>query len=706
MLNRILKIAISLTVCLPVVTTAQVDTSQWKCELCPFEDGYKADLDIGATYVSDSAARFGSSTGLDEEGAYAKIGGEGRYAADGFQLRWAARELALDSRDFAVEAGRQGSYGIHVSYDEFPYRLFDTTSTVYMATGGSTLNLPAGWVAAGTTSGMTGLSTSQRPLNIGSDRQTFGVGGFLLPSENFKVFADYRQQGREGIDIVAGSNFTQASLLPRFIDHQTDTVNLGVRYVNGPFNVAIAWYGSFFENKAKSLTWDNAFFDDPLTSGFEPGRQAVEPGNDFQQFSISGTYRLDAMNTLIAFGAASGRGEQNEPLLAYTVNPGIAANALPRANLDGKVDTGSYSLTLTSRPIPKGRLNLAYRYDDRDNRTARDSWSRVIVDALQSGEVELNTPYSFERARLSANGDYRILDNLRLSAGYDRTDLDRDFQEVAEQSEDSGWGSAKWRPLNWLNLSAKGGSARREINRYDESVAASLGQNPLLRKYNLAHRYREFGELAISASPADKPYSVGLTAFFADDSYSQSQLGLTSSENIHFSVDLSWTVSETASVYLLGGLETIDANQAGSASFSSPDWFAIHEDSFSHYGGGMELRNVGEKTKITLDYSHTDGETAISTGGSALSMSQFPDLESTLDSLRLMVNYEKSERLGINLGFRYESFSTRDWAIAGVEAGTIPSILSLGAKPYDYDVWVVSLSFRYIIGERDISFSE
>ena len=32
--------------------------------------------------------------------------------------------------------------------------------------------------------------------------------------------------------------------------------------------------------------------------------------------------------------------------------------------------------------------------------------------------------------------------------------------------------------------------------------------------------------------------------------------------------------------------------------------------------------------------------------------------------------------------------------------------LTMGSKPYDYDVWVVGIGFRYLVGPREISFPE
>jgi len=675
---------------------AQVDTSGWSCEFCPFPAGYQADVEVGASYVSDDAFRFGDASGYDEKGAYPIVAGEGQYNKDGYRLNWYAEDLGLDSRVFEMDGGHQGKYGFYLGYSELPHRVFDSTSTVFTASAGDRLVLPAGWVTASLTSGFTALDASLRPVSIQSDRKTLTAGADFLPARNFTVSVDYRHQTRDGIDIVSGANFIQAALLPRRLDFETDTVDASLDYAKGPLSLSLAWYGSFFKNNLKSLTWDNPFTPFP---GADQGRLAQEPDNDFQQLALSGSYAAESIHSVIAFSAAMGRGEQTEQLLPYTINPTIVAGALPRTNLDGKVDTTSYAVTVTSRPFAKAGLKLAYRYDERDNQTPRDTWERVVVDGFLAPDTEENTPYSFKRGRLSVSGDYRLLDRLHVSAGYDRTELDRDFQEVAEQTEDSGWGKIRLSVTEWLDLSAKGGAARREIDRYDTTIAESFGQNPLLRKYHLAHRYREFGELNLSLAPVEKPFSIGLSARYADDDYSKSALGLTSGRDLHVSADFNYTVSEKTSVYLLGGYESIEAEQLGSASFSTPTWQASHEDDFDHYGAGLQLRQLGDKTDLSIDYLYSNGETSIDLRENGTN-SPFPDLESELQSLRLKVRYRRSEKLDLDFSLRYESFSTRDWALDGVDPDTIATVLTLGADAYDYSVWVAGMSFRYMIGNR------
>jgi MtrB/PioB family decaheme-associated outer membrane protein len=705
MAMRFMSATLTLALLVPAAATAQVDTSDWKCELCPFESGYEADYEVGALYVSDDAARFGNANGLDEKGAYAALDGEGRVARDGYRTLWTVEDLALDSRKVALETAVQGTFGVYLGYDELPYRLFDTTRTIFTATSNDFLALPPGWVTAPSTAGFTELDASLMPVAIGSDRSRITAGGHWLAS-GFKLFADYRREEQDGVRISSGSTFTQSSMLPRLIDYQTDIIDLGVRYSKGPLSLSLAWYGSFFDNNAASLTWENPFFDNPAIPGFDPLRMALEPSNDYQQFTLSGSYRFEVMDTVLAVMLASGQGDQNEPLLAYTINPTLTPGALPRATADASVDTTNYSVTLTTRPLDQGRLSAWYRFDERDNSTPQDMWSRVITDTFLSNDPGMNTPYSFERARFGIRGEYEFFDRLRVSAGYERTDLDRDFQEVAEQTEDDGWGRARLRISDWLDFSLKAGAARREIDRYDETVAAGFGQNPLLRKYNLAYRYREYGEVMVGIAPVDWPVSATVTALFADDSFTQSQLGMTEANTSHYSIDFGWTLSENASLYAVFGGENIDADQLGSAAFAAADWAAAHRDKFSHYGGGLVVRSISDSMDLSFDYTHTDGETGIRVDQAGQPSSVFPTIDSDLDALRATLTYRRSDRLDIDFSLRYEQFQTNDWALAGVEPDTMSNVLSMGANPWDYDVWVVGIGFRYLVGPREISFPE
>ena len=681
----------------------QPDTSSWVCEYCPFADGYRADYEAGTSYVTGDAAHFGDAGGYNEQGAYLNLDGSGSYASENYQAQWLAEDLGLDSRYLSVSGGNQGSYGYRIAYRELPRHRFDTTQTIFQQASPDSLSLPPGWVRSPVTGGFSALGASLVDRDISSERRVLELGGRYLPSDRFRVSASYRRQERDGLRIAGGSYFTQSSLLPAPFDHATDEAELGLRYSGGQGYLKLAYLGSFFQNENLALRWET-----PFTSavGAETGAQAQSPDNSFQQISLAGNYRVHRYDTVFGLNLARGRLEQDDSLLPYTSNPLLTTSPLPRQRLDGRVHTTNVALTMSTRPFDKARIRLAYRLDDRDNRTSVDAWARVITDTFNSGDVETNVPYSFRKTRFNALGSYQLRRNVRVSAGFDRIEYDRDFQEVAEQTETGGWGMLRWKPNDYLDIRAKGGATEREIDRYDETVAVSLGQNPLLRKYHLAYRYRRFGELTLAAALPEKPVSLTVTAMYADDEYTQSRLGITDGDDLRVAGDLSFALADNRYLYLHGGYENIESDQLGSEQFATADWSARNTDRFYSAGGGLILRQIAGSFDVTLDYTRAMGSTEISLNTLAAGLGWFPDLESTMDSMRLRLVWHRSEQLAVNLGLRYEGFEAEDWALEGVAPDTVPVVLTTGAKPYDYDVVLVGIGFTYLLDTQKSSGSD
>ncbi|HEY7741229.1 MAG TPA: MtrB/PioB family outer membrane beta-barrel protein, partial [Steroidobacteraceae bacterium] len=444
----------------PATGSAAPDTSAWKCERCPFAKGHQAELAAGSTWVSDDAVTVGDATGYDEQGGYVNADGSGLLASGTHRLAWSAEDLGLDSRAVAIEGGRPGTFDYRLSYRLLPRHRFDTTRTIFARAADGLLTLPAGWTFAGTTAGMTGLAAGLVAQDIESERETIGAGLGVQAASRFRLFADFQREQRDGTRMVGAPYFTNASLLPHYFDYQTDRVDAGIRYDGDRGYLKLAYHGSFFDASAGAIRWVSPFTSAP---GAQQSALAETPDNDFQQLVLTGGYRLSPFDTRISFSAAMGQGTQDELLLPYTTNPNLVTAALPRASLDAEVDTTNLALTVVSRPFPKTRVEFALRNDERDNKTDALPWSRVIADTFLSGETELNVPYGFERLRMNLSADYELADGLVVSAGYDFTDLDRDFQEVSEQNEDTGWGRLRWRTGAGLDIMARAGIARREV---------------------------------------------------------------------------------------------------------------------------------------------------------------------------------------------------------------------------------------------------
>ena len=73
-------------------------------------------------------------------------------------------------------------------------------------------------------------------------------------------------------------------------------------------------------------------------------------------------------------------------------------------------------------------------------------------------------------------------------------------------------------------------------------------------------------------------------------------------------------------------------------------------------------------------------------------------MTSDLDSLKVDLTYEFSDRLDLLFSWWYENLDSKDWALQGIGPATLPNVLALGADPYNYSVNYVTLSASYRFG--------
>lgn len=681
------------------VLAAEPDWDNWACKFCPFpEAGPDGEASVEAIDVSQDSARFGRYTGLDENRIYGnadadvRFRGEGGYSAD---VR--ARDLGLDSRSAELELGRQGFWSVALSWDELPYRLDDSVSTVYSGLGSSSLGLPSNWVRSDFTDGMTALPPNLNGFELGHDRETLGLGVELVQSQRLRYELDWSRQTKEGQGLTWGSFLGSAATLAEPIDYQTDQVDAALIYAAERWSVRAAYYGSFFSNRDLALGWDNAF------TGPDQGRMALAPDNRFNQVLLSGSYRLDAWDTTISASYAMGRAEQTDALLPYTVNTAVGADPLPRSEFDGEANTLHGDLRVVTRPTDRLRLVGEYRYDQRDNDSGRDTWNIVQADTFASFPAA-NPIYSFQDTDIRLVADYAFTAPVHAWLGWEREIDEQDFQNVDELEEDRLFGKLRLRPTAGLAVSLKGELADRDGDGYRQ-IPSTVGpggeQNPLLRKYYLADRERDAIEAQVDATPGARS-SLSLRYQTASDDYDNSAVGLVSADFDQFSVDGSINVWQALVLSAFWSTERYDSRQIGAASQGAPNnappnWDATTQDEQDVLGVALDWPGLGGgKVDLRLDYvnakSSGDIDVATVLGGDRQA---FPRLESDLKGLQLMATLHVSPSLSIEAGWRHEEYDADDWSVDGIGPATVSSLLSFGADTQDYDVDVFLLGFQY-----------
>ena len=675
---------------LPVAALAQsasVDTSKWLCKLCKFEQGSSGALEVGVGNVSEKSSRFGDYTGRNDKGAYFIGEAESRYrGADGAYWNVRASDIGLDSRAAALEGGRQGRYRLFLDSEVVPHYLSDTARTPFLGSGSTVLGLPAGFPAG--TTGLMPLAATLRDAELETKRTRIGLGASWTAPSHWQFDVSYRRNSRFGTKRTAGALFINAAQLVEPVDMVTDQIDASASYAVAKLQARFAYHGSRFRNDNDALTWANPFT--PILGG-TAGQLALPPDNQFHQFSAAVGYQFTD-RTRGSADIAWGRMTQDESFLAPTLNAALAVPALPRNSLGGRANTLNASLKLTSALTDQLRLNASYVHNDRDNRTPQAVYPWVTTDMFLA-VPRTNLPYSFTQDRLKLSADYAHTPRVRASAGLDHDWHERTYQEVDTSRESTLWGKIRARALDNVDLTARLAYAERRNSGYQVVPGITPPENPLLRKYNMANRTREVMGLRADIAATEK-ISIGLGIDAADDTYEDSSIGLTGGKDYSLNGDVTLQFSEQTSLHVFANHQLIRSQQAGSQAFATPDWSGENRDRVNVLGIGLKHAAIKGKLDLGADYTVTRTRSAISVNAGAADPA-FPNIQTSLDSLKLYAIYHIRNDLSLHGGYWYERFRSDDWALDGVTSATIPNVLTFGEQAPQYRVHVLRASVRY-----------
>jgi len=672
---------------------AAVDTSQWKCETCPFDKaGTSATLEVGAGAVSDDSAKFGDYTGLNKKGGFLVLGGAARYRGEGgLYGSLTAADLGLDARSLAAEVGKEGLYTLRLGYAEIPRYLSDDARSPFLGVGGSVLTLPGGFPQS--TTGAMPLATTLQPVELDYKRSRLDAGVTWIIAPQWSTRLSVRHDVRDGTQRTAGSFFTSAAHLVAPVDQVTDQLEASATFYTPRLQATLGYQISLFRNAVDSLTWANPFTP-VVAPGSTSGQLALAPDNQFHQIVGSAGYEINSW--IRASGEfAVGRMTQDAAYLAPTLNTTLAAPpllALPAPSLQGRADTFNVSVRVTATPMDRLRVNASYARDERDNRTDSLSYPAVSTDMFLSPTPRTNQPFSFTQDRYKLNADYRGPGSLKTSVGVDQDDRERPNQEVVTTRETTLWGRVGVQARENVALALKLAHAERRSSSYGIATFVNPPENPLLRKFNLAERKRD-----IAGARADftvgEDVNIGLNLDLAKDDYGESTIGLLDGRSVNIGGDLSFAINDQTQLQLFAQTERIRSRQAGSQAFAQPDWSAQNKDSVDVVGVGVKHQALKGKLELGADltFSRSRSDITVDTG----SASAFPTAKTSLDSLRLQATYRLQDNLWLTGSYWYEFYEAQDWRFDGVLPATISNLLAFGEQPPRYRVNVVRLALRY-----------
>lgn len=664
-----------------------VDKSKWDCKYCAFETGLDGEIQVGiGTVADDDQYGFGNFTGWDEGGSYGILGTDLYYRGEDAHY-WFLRgaNLGLDSRQLRFEGGRQGVYRVRADYSEIPRLRADNARTPFSGAGTGHLTLPFGWVDGGTTTGMTELNNSLQSVELRTDRQRFGVGVMFTPSNRWSYSASVRREEKEGVKPIGGSFVFRSALLPEPVDYTTDQVELSLGYHTDKGHLLFGYLVSTFKDENDALLWDNPFTS---IAGADEGQMALPPDNTFHQLSVNGNYRFNA--TTVAEGRlVLGRMRQDEQFLPYTVNPLLATSPLPRDSLEGEVRTTTLDARVVSKRNDKLTLQGKLRYHDRDNRTPVDSFNFVSTDTFLPG-ARSNRLYHRTNSSLEFTGRYRMTPATRISAGAEYEAISRPDQEVEKTREGTLWGEVATRPHETTELVVRLAHADRDASDYRVLASTMPPQNPLLVKFNMAERVQERADAWFSVTPNPRLH-LGAHVSYRDNDYSDTDIGLYASRDTELTLDGAFEIIKDLHAHAFITKEKHKNEQAGSQTFSVPDWFSTTEDVISSFGFGVDWRPLDSDYEFGVEYVYSEATGKVDIRDET----DFPDLKNKIHSANAHIRYRLSKSVSTELAIFYERFESEDWSTDGIQPDTIPEVLTLGADSADYRNHAIALILHY-----------
>ena len=672
-------------------TSASPDTSTWNCSQCPFFQGYAGNVEVGALAADGANASYGRYTGIDRSTVFADAGSDGQWrSSDGSYANYDLERLGLASRDGTVEGGREGRYDLRLSYDGQPGGGYDTAVTPFQNNGGR-LVLPADWVAAGSTAGMSALGASLAPVNFGYDRRTVALLGRYFASPAWTLFGEFRRQEKNGTEADSASFLTEALQFVQPIDYVTNSFDGGIAWSGSKASLRLTYTDSWFEDHSDSFSFANPYA--PLVTGSTVGRLAMAPNNTLQQFAATGNAQLPWFATTLSYTASIGRLLQNTAFLPVSTLPGATVPA--PGSLDGDVRLSHYAIGLASRPLPRLNLRGNATYDGRNDQTTPIAVDYVVTDTFPGGTA-VTPRYGEDRLRLDGGADYALPRWVRLGVGGQFLDVRYSPGQAFTHSQDvESWVRATVTPIEPLSFTLKYGDGLRKASALDLAQLPA-GENPLALDYNYAPRDRVFSSFTGSWN-ITPTITWALQGYLAKDDYRSSPLGLQSTHEQRGSTTLTWTPRDSLSAYADIGYQRLRNSQLGASDAATVPWMIADTERYWNMsiGGQWVLSRLWA---LTADYVHAPsyGDTDSLLGGLTQA---FPQNWTRLDRAQLGVSYQWTPALRLHLRYEHESYNSSDWALAGLGPATVPNLLALGIQPYRDDVNLVGLSARYQFGK-------
>ena len=635
------------------------------------------------------------------------------------------------------------------------YRIADETQMLFQdpngdGTLGDTTDIPA-FVAD--------FLDSRDTLKIGIRRNE---GGFHLrwtPVAHWSFNLNATQEKRSGIRALGTGSYLRTTGIadsdgvgtdslypvrgievPEPIDYTTTALNFGFKYTHQRFFGGFTYQASSFENNVPTLVYDNPFwFNDCNAAGGTPGcppgtsqrylvkegRMDLSPDNDAQNLILSGGVFLP-LSTQITVLLSRGETTQDDSFIPWTTNTALIGVAdinkdgtvdatddptttalLPRRSLDGKVETTTVNLVITSRPWKPLRLTARYRtydYDSTHDQVSLPGYVQYVdsawVTAFNSQPIT-HHPIDFSKKVSALEASIHpwkyfgaMLFFQRNSWDYDiYKDLDEDVDHVrdvgtraVEGIDDDTMGITLFtNPVSWFDARLTYSDSSREFDGTYTTFSPKEHQG--VRQYDLFERCRTNLDAQVNFNPLEK-LTFGIGYRTIEDDYADTPVtwdgnegepfGFREREENGVTFNLNYAVDRKVSLFAYAEgskAETLVHGQTKFGTFANLNntWFTELTDKSKAYGIGGNFVIAEDRYYLDASLNFADGKVSYDSWnpisdfdtGDRNSISaeafDYPDQVSKTWAGELKLWRKFSPRYALGISYLYEKFDLDDF---------------------------------------------
>lgn len=626
------------------------------------------------------------------------------YDSDRYSLSLKGENIGLDNQYYRITGRKWGLIKYSVYYNETPHNFTYDARTFYANPGSDNLVYGGLTVPADVTLWQKfDYAIKRKDLGGDIELRTKSPFYFYLSANHLQREGTYPIGAPSGVFRTVspgGSPFGNMTEMPLPIDNSTKNASLEVGYRTKELFLSLTGSLSSYENDKEWLTFKNPFATSQAVSEII----SLPADNKARMLKFSGLVRLP-MDTTLSLNAGYSKLTSEISLLdtiwSSTNAPSYSFITLglndPR--FDGELTYKKASLLLASSPVKNLNLKAYYKYLDKDNDSDHITYTNGTLTAS-------NHLFEYKKNNAGLEVAYKVLKNLKASAGYDYLNVERERHDIPETTDNTFFVKVKYSPIDMISARLK----YQRLNRDGDHEApgpdliarnAAYAIENFLSRFDAASKKQDSVKASIDITPIEA-LDVTLEYAYKRDNYDDTILGMKNRKRNEFIVDVAYD-AKFAKVYGFFDYEEIKTEQTARAigsnvtdtasynpnqapTASNYNWDVDLKEQNYIYGVGVDIPLMSDKLAIGFQYSYEKSNGDADFTSQTLAGTQTQDTidagkydDYTQRTFSAKVRYNLNKNLKFILGYLYEKYAYSD-----VEFDGYRNIITSGGNPNTY----------------------